>query len=242
MLVSINQPAYIPWLGYFQRIAVSDAHIVLDHVQFEKNSFTNRNKVRAKEGWSWLTVPVRTKGRFGELGIDSVELAADSWARKHWDTLRFTYGKAPYFRPHAEFFEAFYARQWTHLAPMLRELTTYLLGAFSITTPVRYSSEMAAEGTKDELVLYLCRKVGATGYLSGALGRAYLREEIFGAAGITVSYQDYAHPTYAQVHGGFEPYMGAVDLLFNHGPESRRILMATLDSPPTVVGTNPSSD
>lgn len=225
MLVSINQPAYLPWLGYFQRVATSDLHVVLDHVQFEKNSFTNRNKVRTADGSCWLTVPLRTKGRFGELGIGSIELATDSWPRKHWDTLRFSYRKAPYFRPHADFFEGFYARPWTHLAPMLRELTAYLLGAFAITTPLRYSSEMAPEGTKDDLVLDLCRKSGATRYLSGALGRAYLREPLFEAANVAVSYQDYAHPTYAQSHPGFEPYMAAVDLLFNHGPDSRRILL-----------------
>ena len=74
MIVSINQPAYLPWLGYFERIANSDLHIVLDHVQFEKNSFTNRNKIRTKEGWMWLSVPVKTKGKFGELNINELEI------------------------------------------------------------------------------------------------------------------------------------------------------------------------
>jgi hypothetical protein len=75
MIVSINQPAYLPWLGYFHRIAVADAHIVLDHVQFEKNSFTNRNKVRLSAGWCWLTVPLRTAGKFGDLSIHELEIA-----------------------------------------------------------------------------------------------------------------------------------------------------------------------
>ena len=82
MIVSINQPAYLPWLGYFHRIAVSDLHVVLDHVQFEKNSFTNRNKVRTASGTPWLTVPVRSKGRFGDLAINEVDIADGRWTAK----------------------------------------------------------------------------------------------------------------------------------------------------------------
>ncbi|HMC74088.1 MAG TPA: WbqC family protein, partial [Terriglobales bacterium] len=82
MIISINQPAYLPWLGYFHRIAVSDMHIVLDSVQFEKNSFTNRNKARTAQGWCWLTVPVKTAGRFGELNIREVEIDNERpWAK-----------------------------------------------------------------------------------------------------------------------------------------------------------------
>ena len=96
MIVSINQPAYLPWLGYFHRIAVSGAHVVLDHVQFEKNSFTNRNKVRTAGGWCWLTVPVRTKGRFGDLAIRSLEIDnSTDWRARHWKTLYQSYKRAP---------------------------------------------------------------------------------------------------------------------------------------------------
>ena len=84
---------------------------------------------------------------------------------------------------------------------------------------------MGVPGAKSELVLNLCRATGATTYLSGKLGRDYLDEGTFAAAGIAVSYQDYAHPEYAQVQPGFEPFMGVLDLLFNHGPASRDILL-----------------
>ncbi len=105
MIVSINQPAYLPWLGYFHRIAISDAHIVLDHVQLEKNSFTNRNKIRTREGWGWLTVPVQTPGSSAIFPIKEVEIANQKpWAAKHWQTLRLNYSKAPFFDQHAAFF------------------------------------------------------------------------------------------------------------------------------------------
>ncbi len=226
MIVSINQPAYLPWLGYFHRIQASDLHIVLDHVQFEKNSTTNRNRIRTAQGWSWLTVPLKTKGRFGNLAINEVEIDGErGWPAKHWGTLRQNYAKAPHFAAHARFFEELYARPWARLAGLLEAATGYLLEhAFRIGTPLLRSSGMAVAGRKSELVLNLCRAAGAKVYLSGPLGRDYLDQEAFREAGIEIRYHDYAHPTYAQAYPGFESAMSAVDLLFNHGPDSARIL------------------
>jgi hypothetical protein len=227
MIVSVNQPAYLPWLGYFHRIAVSDAHVVLDHVQFEKNSVTNRNKVRTADGWCWLTVPLKTKGRFGHLAIRSVEIDnATDWRARHWKTLRQSYAHAPHFADHAAYFESVYARDWGLLADLLRDVTAYLLCALGITTPLTFSSDMAPQGAKDELVLDLCRKAHADLYLSGAHGRNYLREELFQRAGIAVAYQQYRHPEYRQVTArDFAPAMSVVDLLFNHGPRSLEVVM-----------------
>src|SRR6266436_1639013 len=143
--VSINQPAYLPWLGYFHRIAISDAHIVLDHVQLEKNSFTNRNKIRTREGWCWLTVPVRTAGKFGELPINELGIAGERpWAPKHWETLRLNYCKAPFFDQHAAFLRGVYTRSWLNLVDLAHEVTGYLLDAFGIRTKLYFSSQMQA--------------------------------------------------------------------------------------------------
>lgn len=227
MILSINQPGYLPWLGYLHRIAVSDLHIVLDHVQFEKNSFTNRNKIRTKDGWSWLTVPVRTKRRFGNLHINRLEIADDPrWAKKHWSSIRYNYARSPFFSQHATYFEDVYRQSWTYLIDLVRETTTYLLDAVDIKTPILFSSEMDIEGIKDELILNLAREVGANIYLSGPFGRDYLEQERFRAAGIEVAFHDYAHPTYPQTYAGFEPHMSAIDLLFNCGPESFDIMMS----------------
>lgn len=227
MIVSINQPAYLPWLGYFHRIAISDVHVVLDHVQFEKNSFTNRNKIRTQTGWCWLTVPVKTAGKFGDIPINEIEISNEKkWAVKHWQSLRLNYAKAPFFDQHAPFFEELYTRSWQRLNDLMGEITTYLLDAFGIRTKLCFSSRMKTSGKKDELVLNLCRELGATVYLSGPLGRNYLREDIFQSKGITVRYDDYQHPTYPQAHSGFEPYMAALDLLFNNGPKSLGIILS----------------
>lgn len=227
MIVSINQPAYLPWLGYFHRIAQSGLHIVLDHVQFEKNSFTNRNKIRTSEGWTWLTIPVKTKGHFGDLAIQSLETDSSSnWRDKHWKTLSQNYAKTPFWKTLAPSLEALYAKPWTHLAELCREMNSYFLKELGIQTPLQYSSQMQSRGVKDELVLNLCKEVKADVYLSGALGRDYLREPLFNAANIKVIYQDYRHPVYRQRdYRSFEPYMGIIDLLSNHGPDSLKLLL-----------------
>lgn len=224
-LVSINQPAYLPWTGYFHRIAASDVHVVLDHVQFEKNSFTNRNKIRTREGWTWLTVPVKTKGRFGDLSIAELEIDDTlPWRRKHWAGLKLNYGKSLHFAEHAEYLQGVYDTPWGHLGELTRDMLLYQLKAFGISTPLYFSSEMGLTQQKSELVLEICQRLEADEYLSGPLGRQYLDEAAFSSSGIDVSYDDYTQPVYGQAFPGFEPYMAAVDLLFNEGPAAGRIL------------------
>ena len=227
MIVSINQPAYLPWLGYFERIASSDVHVILDHVQFEKNSFVNRNRVLTADGPTWLTVPIKTKGRFGELPICDVEIDNQlPWRRKHWQTLQQAYGQAEHFKEHAAFFADAYAQDWTSLSALCQHMTRYQLDQFGIDTKCVMSSTLNLKSRRSELLLELCQSLGAAEYVSGALGRDYLDIKPFEDAGIGVSFQDYKHPAYAQMRGQeFVSHMSAVDLLFNHGPESRDILL-----------------
>jgi hypothetical protein len=228
MIVSIMQPAYLPWLGYFDRIYRSDLHVVLDHVQIDRNSktkFANRNKIRTATGWVWLTVPLVTSGKSAQLGITQLEISPDArWEKKHLETIRHSYAKAPYFPEHRAFLQELYQETWTHLAPLLRRSTDYLVRAFGMSTPVVYSSSLRTGGAKDELILNICRDVGATCYLSGPFGRDYLSQDEFGRVGIELRFHDYVHPVYPQIQGGFEPYMSGLDLLLNCGAESLSVL------------------
>lgn len=225
MIVSINQPCYLPWLGYFDRIVASDLHVVLDNVQFEKNSFINRNKIRAKTGWNWLSVPVDTSRKFGSLEIKDVAIASDPrWPRKHRMNIEQSYSHSPYFSEHAMFFERTYSETWHRLVDLIDHINSYLLTAFQINTQLIKASSLNARGRKSDLVLHICQSVGATVYLSGPLGRDYLDETQFRAAGIDLKFHDYRHPTYRQCYPGFEPCMSAVDLLFNEGPGSLGIM------------------
>lgn len=224
MIVSIAQPAYLGWLGYFHRLWISDLHIVLDHVEIGRRSFTNRNKIRTAQGWTWLTVPVNTKGEERFKPISRLEITDPSWQRKHWQSIRLNYGKAPFFENHASFLEDLYARQWTSLEAVINEANDYLMSAMGLQTPLRYSAEMNPSQTKDDLILELCQEVGATTYISGPFGRDYLDEKKFINAGIRVVYHDYVHPEYKQMFFGFEPFMSVLDVLFMYGSEAMNII------------------
>lgn len=227
MILSIHQPAYLPWCGYLQRIAASDLHVVLDHVQFEKNSFINRNRIRTSDGPAWLTVPVLTSGRFGELPIRDVMIDnTQHWREKHWRSLLQSYRKAPFFAEHAGFFERVYAHRWERLIDLIDATSGYLLRAFGVQTPLLRSSELGVRGAKDELVLNLCQACEAEVYFSGALGRDYLSRERFDEAGVGLVFQDYRCMPYVQHgHSDFVPNLSAIDVLFNYGPAARLVML-----------------
>lgn len=223
MIVSINQPAYLPWPGYFHRIAASDLHIILDHVQFEKNSLTNRNRIKSATGPLWLTVPVKTSGLFGHLPINRLTIDnKQNWPKKHWETIRQSYARAPHFGQYADFWKNIYARPWENLFDLCNATNSFFLNEFQIRTRQIASSTLNPSGAKSELVLNLCRQVGATVYLSGPMGRNYLDEKAFLAAGIQVLYHDYQYPTYPQLGTTFEANLSALDMLMNCGGGAAR--------------------
>ena len=225
MVASINQPAYLPWLGYFDRIIKSDVHIILDNVQFEKNSFINRNMIVTDTNWTWLTVPVQTKGNFGNLEIKNLKIDNTSrWKKKHYNSLRYYYGKSKYFVEHENWFKDFYDNEWNYLYPLLEASTDYLLKTLGIKTPAVRSSEMSAKGNKSRFILDICLEIGATTYLSGPFGRDYLNLDEFKREGIQVVFHRYNYPNYKQLIKEFQNNMSVVDLIFNEGPKSFQII------------------
>ncbi len=232
MLLVGHQPNYLPYLGFFHKIAQADLFVIVDNVQFVKRGpfgWIHRNRIRTDggEGWSWLTVPVLTKGKF-EQKIRDVELDPDApWARKHWKSLEWAYRGAPHFAWTAERLRPVYERSWKRLAELNEEVIRILLEAFGIRTPVERAGDRGVEGKATEYVVSLCRAYGADAYLSGVHGRDYLDPAAFAAAGIDLRFQEFAHPVYPQGRPGpFVENLSAVDLLFQCGPESRRILLS----------------
>lgn len=226
MIVSIHQPGYLPWPGYFHRLSLSDVHVFFDDVQFEKHGFNNRGTIKTAHGARWLTVPVRTRGRFGANLLNAAEIADDRWRERHWRTLVASYRRAPYFERHAPFFESVYRTEWKRLLDLNLAILDYLLSAVKIAPRLVRASDVGVDGTKSARVLNLCRALGATVYFSGTLGRGYLDEVAFAEAGVRVVYQDYRFPIYPQLHGEFVPGVSVIDLLFNCGPTATETLLA----------------
>lgn len=227
MIVSINQPAYLPWLGYFDRIAKSDLHIVLDNVQIERNtstSFTNRNRIKTSEGSRWLTIPLRKSSSEEQSLINASIVDGVHWAGKHFKTIEQYYNRSKCYSDYREWFRSFYNEPDCSLVSLLQESTEFFLDALNIRTEMVYASELRVAGRKSDLILRLCKAVGATEYLSGPFGRQYLDCDSFLKEGVLVRFHDYNHPVYPQLYGDFIPYMSAVDLLANCGGASAEIL------------------
>jgi hypothetical protein len=227
MKVAIHQPHYLPWLGYFAKWAAADRFIFLDTVQYEKNGWQNRNRVKTPAGPRWLTVPVHA-----HLGTPIRDVTIDTtqpWRERHLRAIEQAYAKAPHLPPYYSALGAFYRTDWDRLAPLAVASASWLGQALGVATPVALASELGVEaaGPPDDAtarLVALCRAVGADRYLAGQDGARYLDARQFAAAGIAVEVQRYVHPVYAQLHGEFAPFLSTVDLLLTHGDEALAIL------------------
>lgn len=215
MIMAAHQPAYLPWLGYFDRIARSDAFVFLDTVQFEKNSFTNRNRVKTPQGPAWLTIPVKVKGHthstMQELMIDNTQ----NWKIKHLKTLKMNYSKAPLFAARWPKLEELYDRPFELLSDLCFEHLGFWLRELGVSRRIVRARDLQVRSAKSDLILELCGKLGADEYLSGPFGKDYLDDAEFQAAGVKVRYHDYKAPEYPQLYGPFVPNLGIVDLWMN---------------------------
>jgi hypothetical protein len=222
MKVAIHQPQYLPWLGYLEKIDAADLFVLLDTVQFKKHEWQNRNRIRAKDGWQWLTVPI--VDRFPER-IDAVETNPRvPWARKQAQALRLQYGRAPFWEPLGPALLALLSRPWASLRDLNVEAIEILCALLGITTPRVLASTLPAREDPTDRLIDLCRAVGGTEYLAGQAGPEYMDLTRFAEHGMAVSVQAYRHPEYPQRYTPFVSHLSVVDLLFNCGPDSLRIL------------------
>lgn len=228
MILAVHQPQYIPWLGYFHKINKSDIFVFLDDVQYKPREFQNRNKIRTRSGWIWLSVPVISKD-LGRQRICDVKIDNEfPWQKKHLKSLEVWYAKAKFFNNYLPFFKEVYTRKWERLAELNVYIINYILRQLTISKPIYFESQLNIVNKSTERIVEICNKLKADTYLSGIGGKEYLQEDKFIKAGLKLIYQDFIHPTYHQQFmsddSDFLSYMSTLDLLFNEGPGSREIL------------------
>ena len=223
MILSAHQPAYLPWLGYFDKISKADVFVFLDTVQYEKNSFINRNKIKTPQGPQWLTIPVKSKGHITATLRETLVDDSKPWRSKHLKSIEMNYRKAPFFNEFFPKLEGIQMLPASNLAELCWQQLQFWLKEFNIKAKVIRSSDLAVESKKSDLVLDLCLHFNADHYLSGILGKDYLDEYSFATNGIAVQYQDFQHPIYTQLWGDFLPYMSIIDYWMNCGSELQNI-------------------
>lgn len=223
MIVTIHQPEYLPWLGFFHKMAGCDVYVLLDSVQFTKNNYQNRNRLVDQNGTVfWSTVPVRMVGHTDRRILDMEIDNAQPWSRKIWGRIVGAYRCHPYFTVLAPELETIYTAGYKTLIDLNLALIEFFRRQLGISVPMVRSSALDVRGSRSELLLSICQGLGADTYLSGPSGREYLDAAMFVAAEIKLDYHAFTHPTYAAP--AFHPYLSTLDLLMNHGPDSRTIL------------------
>lgn len=217
--VAILQSNYIPWKGYFDMIAAVDEFILYDDVQFTKNDWRNRNKIKTPKGVEWMSVPV---GQNIDRKVRDVELLDSRWQEKHWRTLEANYRRAPFFSEVAEWIEPLYRnRSYATLSALNRVFIESICNYLGIQTKISTSWDYNLIEGRVERLVDLCMQAGAQSYISGPAAKDYLDESGFSIRGINVSWFDYSgYPEYPQLWGAFEHGVSILDLLFNCGHQS----------------------
>lgn len=223
--LAVLQPSYLPWLGYLEQIAKSDVFVFYDDVQFDKNGWRNRNRIRtsATEGWSWLTIPVRIESHFPPINTVRIN-DVTPWRRKHRKTIEMAYAKAPHRQLFERYFGEFFSGEGDLLVDAAIDSIKALMTAYGLDTPTYRSSELGVFGDRNSRLLNLCKHFNATHYYSGAAAKVYLDEAMFEREGITVEWQDYKHPIYKQVAEPFISHLSALDAFLCEGVEARELL------------------
>jgi len=226
MKIAILQPAYLPWLGFFDLMDQVETFVLLDNVQFEKRSWQQRNRIKSPTGLLWLTVPVKSRGLF-EQRICEVGVGDNQFWRDHLRSIEMNYRRAPFF---ADYFEecgvVLRSSETGLLVDLTSSLVVWLASKLGVAASVVRASELQESGKRTELLRDLCIKLHASEYRSPLGSAEYLLEDmqLMRDANVTVFFQNYAHPEYRQLFPPFVPYASALDLLFNEGPRSLDVI------------------
>lgn len=220
--IAILQSNYIPWRGYFDLISKVDEFVIYDDVQFTKNDWRNRNKIKTPKGLEWITIPVgqNIKRKIKDVVINS------NWQKKHWKTLQMNYSKAMFFKEISQLLEPLYLnKEYNFLSEVnitfIKKICEYL----DINTKITDSSNYISVKGQTENLINICIQAGAQEYISGPSAKKYIDENLFNKNNIKLSWINYSnYKIYNQLWGDFAHDVSIVDLLFNMGIKAKKLI------------------
>lgn len=214
VIVSIHQPNYLPYLGFFDKMNKSDIFVIYDDAQFNDKDYHHRNKIRTSRGWQWLTVPiVKEKVPINKIKIKNIE----DWKDKHFTAIRANYLKSKYFSEYEDILEELYEKRYEYLVDLNLSLINFIKDSFEINTKIVCSSKLKIESKSTQKLIDIVKACGGDTYLSGPGGRNYMNESLFKDSNIELIFQEFEHPIYKQRYDEFIKNLSAIDLLFNEG-------------------------
>ena len=224
MKVTIHQPDYLPWIGFFYKWLYSDLFIIYDDAQYIKGGWQSRDKIRIAEKEQWITVPVITKGRLGQLISETEINYATDWVRVHLNTMKTYYGKSPYFAEIFPKLEDIYLKKHRKLVDFNVELLNLAAQSLGISVPVKYSSEFKITSFRTQKVIDLLKAVKCTEYIAGQGAKEYMDEHPFEKENIKIYY-----PEISDIRSKFSTIktedigLSVIHYLFNYSSKSENI-------------------
>jgi len=223
-VVSIHQPEYLPWLGFFKKMMNSELFVFLDDVQFRKKGWQNRNRIRTNKGTALLSVPVHAHlySNINKIVIDNNK----NWSSKHKKSILYNYTPAPYFEEFKNSIEVLFEKKFEYLIDLNTEIIKFVMNELEIKSKIIFSSDLKISQNGSDKVLGICKALNADYYITGtSWAKSHLKIEDFKKSNITVKFQEFQHPIYTQIHGKFIPKMSVIDLLFNHGKKGTKEIL-----------------
>jgi hypothetical protein len=225
--IAILQSNYIPWKGYFDLINSVDEIIFYDEMQYTKNDWRNRNKIKTPNGMVWLSIPVHYKFLYQNTQKIKDTLVSDfSWAKKHWETISQNYRKSPFFREYKEIIEELYCgKKESHLCEINYKFIRAINKILGIKTKISFSTDYKLIDGKTERLVDLVKQAQGTEYISGPAAKEYIEEKVFEDADVKLTYMDYSgYPEYNQLYPPFQHGVSILDMIFNCGRETTKYM------------------
>lgn len=227
--IAILQSNYIPWKGYFDIMGSVDEFIIYDEMQYTKNDWRNRNKIKTTNGLIWLTIPVKIEKL--NQKINETKIADNKWYIKHKNSLQTNYGKATKFKECKDFIFNIYeqASRLDYISEInytfLNEINKFL----KISTKISFSTDYNIGDGKTERLINICKQSNSNIYLSGPSAKNYIDEALFTKNNINLEWFDYiGYKEYEQLHPPFEHGVSILDLIFNTGEDAYKYLKNTI--------------
>ncbi len=219
MRCAIMQPTYLPWAGYFNLMASVDVFVFLDDVQYEQQSWQNRNRILLDGKEHYLTVPIKSVS-YKTILADIRLAESKHWKAKHWKTLVSAYRKAPYGDELLDcLYPIFHEESFLHLVPLNQRIILELADRAGLKVKCVSASELECGGHRTEHVITICERLGCDTYLSPLGAREYLDADGFSLkTAINLEFQNYSPANYGQYRSNlFHSHLSFVDVVANQG-------------------------
>jgi hypothetical protein len=225
MRISFNQPAFIPWGGFFARLISTDKMVLLDETVLGRGfTYVNRNRLKGPEGEVWITVPLKRKDR-GPQKIKALEIyEKEKWEKKFLSTLRHYYGKSVYFDGLFPKINAAVETSGDNFLALVTGLLGILKEDWGIRHETVLQSAVGVTGKGTPLLVSIAKELGAEEVILPYGSDKIVDCAQFGAENIGVRLLRYLPVQYPQFWGSFLMNLSALDLLLCCGRDGRGVI------------------